>query len=573
MIGPPRMSERDDVIPLPLDDDDDDVAWALQTAAVQWRRGAKADSVVWLRRAVESAMEVGHVPRATQLNELIAGVEERIVADIFSASEPTTVTSDGVDDLLDTTVSTSRASIDIEFDEGDRTDMIVSSSELIPGDSLPVPGSPPPSAPSEPPGPAVPLPRFPLPSEPRRARPPPPPSALAREKSAPPPPVSPMLPAEPDEPFSSEPPRSVAPDSLPTVSAEEADILGELPPVSEALGSLDLAPSVPAPPPFSELPPAQEAGVIGSDGSTLAPLEAPAEPALADVLGITDLFPPAESAAEAVQALAEPEAEVASAAAPPAKSEAPDPGPRIRGVSLADVAGLQDLPPEAQEKLVQTARIDVRDVDEEVSGFAVALVVEGWASIMPAIADVACAFAQVGDVVFTHGTFDDPVALRVVAGETDTAIAVWDREALEAATSDCPWVADELRLVADRFQGLAGAAMGPLGDRLDDTLRQMVTDRCEVRSFLPGEAIVASGKPVPGMFIVGGGAVELVSGEDVVGELGPGEFLFATSVMAASPAPMGARAGAQGVLLLFAERHTAHELLVSVPPLLEILAG
>lgn len=44
------MSAPDDMIPLPLDDDD--VAWALQTAAVQWRRGAKPDAVLWLRRAV-----------------------------------------------------------------------------------------------------------------------------------------------------------------------------------------------------------------------------------------------------------------------------------------------------------------------------------------------------------------------------------------------------------------------------------------------------------------------------------------------------------------------------------------
>ena len=39
------MSAPDDVIPSPLDEDDDDVAWALQTAAVQWRRGAKPDAV------------------------------------------------------------------------------------------------------------------------------------------------------------------------------------------------------------------------------------------------------------------------------------------------------------------------------------------------------------------------------------------------------------------------------------------------------------------------------------------------------------------------------------------------
>ena len=36
-------------IPAPIDGDDDDVAWALQTAAVEWKRGAQTDAIAWLR--------------------------------------------------------------------------------------------------------------------------------------------------------------------------------------------------------------------------------------------------------------------------------------------------------------------------------------------------------------------------------------------------------------------------------------------------------------------------------------------------------------------------------------------
>ena len=56
-----------DGIPPPLDDDDDDVAWALQTAAVQWQRDAHADAVVWLRRAVDAAVAAGRPDRAQSL--------------------------------------------------------------------------------------------------------------------------------------------------------------------------------------------------------------------------------------------------------------------------------------------------------------------------------------------------------------------------------------------------------------------------------------------------------------------------------------------------------------------------
>ena len=133
---------------------------------------------------------------------------------------------------------------------------------------------------------------------------------------------------------------------------------------------------------------------------------------------------------------------------------------------------------------------------------------------------------------------------------------------------------DTLATVADRLQALAGAAMGPLGERLDDALREQVTGRCEVRTYLPGESFVDQGAPVPGMHIVGAGRVELVddSGK-VLEELGAGQLLFASEVLSAGAAHATARAGEGGALLLFAPRLVAHELLVSVPPLLEIFAS
>src|SRR5258706_2042038 len=143
MMAPPEQS----VIPPPLDDDDDDVAWALQTAQVQWKRGSKADAVVWLRRAVESAMSSGKVARAMQLNAYIAKVEEQLVESVFSGSSPPpSPTSDSligivpapsaidvdallgvnrqpsggdIDALLGTPPEAPRQSIDVEFEDPD----------------------------------------------------------------------------------------------------------------------------------------------------------------------------------------------------------------------------------------------------------------------------------------------------------------------------------------------------------------------------------------------------------------------------------------------------------------------
>ncbi len=258
----------------------------------------------------------------------------------------------------------------------------------------------------------------------------------------------------------------------------------------------------------------------------------------------------------------------------PSPSLPPADRPAILGtVNLGDVRGLGDLPPEAHQLLIDRARIEQLATGEEAGFFAVALVLDGWVSLMPAIVDAACATAVVGEVVFTQGTLGEGVALRVVAGHDKTRVALWDAKTLAEATCGCPWVADDLRLIADGFQALAGAALGPLGDRLDDALRSMVTARCEVRTLLAGEVVVTAGKPIPGMHIVGAGSIDLVDSRGKVAKTHTaGEFLFAAQVLGGGTAPWTAQAGAEGALILFAPRMVAHELLVSVPPLLEILA-
>jgi hypothetical protein len=245
----------------------------------------------------------------------------------------------------------------------------------------------------------------------------------------------------------------------------------------------------------------------------------------------------------------------------------------LYGVRLSEVRGFSDLPASALDRLAQQAKIENLNAGEEASFFSVALVLDGWVSLMPAIAESACATAVVGEVVFTEGTLDNGLMLRVVAGQDNVVVATWDSAAIAEATIECPWVADDLKLLADGFQALAGACLGPLGDRLDDSLRSIVTSRCEIRTLLPGEQLCAAKKPVPGMHIIGGGEVELVDENGrVVKTHGTGEFLYATQVLAGGGAPFMARAGSQGALVLFAPRMSAHELLVSVPPLLEILA-
>src|SRR5215475_15576426 len=96
--------EGEPVIPAPDADDDDDVAWALQTAAVQWQRGQRADAVVWLRRAVDASISAGRAERTRELTRLAASVADRLVVEAMavpdSQAPPRAQESEDVDELL-----------------------------------------------------------------------------------------------------------------------------------------------------------------------------------------------------------------------------------------------------------------------------------------------------------------------------------------------------------------------------------------------------------------------------------------------------------------------------------------
>jgi signal-transduction protein with cAMP-binding, CBS, and nucleotidyltransferase domain len=135
-------------------------------------------------------------------------------------------------------------------------------------------------------------------------------------------------------------------------------------------------------------------------------------------------------------------------------------------------------------------------------------------------------------------------------------------------------VHDELRFIADRFLALCGATLGPLGERLDESLRGAVFARLEVRALQPSEVLINAGESIPSLFVVGGGRLEVVDASGVaIEELDSGAFVYPDKMMTAQAAPHTVRSGPGGALLLFAPRSVAHELMMSVPPLLEVLAG
>jgi hypothetical protein len=289
------------------------------------------------------------------------------------------------------------------------------------------------------------------------------------------------------------------------------------------------------------------------------PAESPSPAVPADVPPVP---PPPRSAARLVPPPLPPE--------PPASSNAPS-----NGIDLSQVEGLSDLPDDARLEFANAATIQGLAREDEVSGFALALVLEGSVDLSATIVDAAAQRLNAGAVLRARGTIEAIAPMRLVGASDQSRVATWDEDAVTHAFRTCPWVEDELRAAGDLHQALVGITMGPLGERLDPSLRADVASRLRLRALGDHEVIATRGKPVPGLLVVGAGELEMVdeNGTATGMVVRSGEFLFASEALRAAPAPNTVRAAQGGALVLMAERGVAQELLMTFPPLLEIFAG
>ncbi|WP_437712613.1 cyclic nucleotide-binding domain-containing protein [Sorangium sp. So ce448] len=373
--------------------------------------------------------------------------------------------------------------------------------------------------------------------------------------------------------------------------------------------ALDEASGVPAPEPVEELlddadlalveePPAQAPAAAprpasAADARAPASVEALPDLAAAPRVGVPEVErrPAAgESADLAAMALdaptsAPPETEALAALdlAPEIAPDLPRPGAAsaapaadaaaLTGRDLEQIEAFADLPEEMHDELALAARVEDLSADEELAVDGAALVLRGDAAVCANIVDIPAERAATRALVPSRGTLEEGIPLRVVAGAGGARVAIWDQATIDHALRSCPWVLDELRTVADRIQSLAGATMGPLGE-LEDTLLRRVLGRLRLRGLAPGEHFIHAGNPIPGLAIIGAGALELVAerSQEIAGTARPGELLFASELLGGQPAPSIARAAGGGALLLIADHPTLRELFESTPELLSILA-
>jgi hypothetical protein len=244
-------------------------------------------------------------------------------------------------------------------------------------------------------------------------------------------------------------------------------------------------------------------------------------------------------------------------------------------LDLSRVEAFADLPDDARVAFAHAATLAELGRDEEVSGFALALVLEGTVDVAATIIDAPARRLGAGAVMRARGTIEHVEPIRLIGAAGVARIATWDDAAVAEAFRSCPWVEEDLRASGNRFQAEVGITLGPLGERLDLALRTSVLGKLSLRALAEGEVFVTRGASIPGLLFVGAGELELLGEGDVPAPatLRSGDFLFPGEALRAAPAPATVRAARGGALILFAERGVAQELLVSCPPLIEIFAS
>lgn len=622
-------------IPPAKDTDAEDVVWGLQTAETLWKRGERIDALVWLRRAAQAAGDANDDDRAlelarhaAELTEWMASTEEPLSSEPAGASGAAKpLASDAADALA---APPAEVQAPVEVDVEPPPPWVHTAPTTAPPA---VPPRPPPPRPPSSPTMQTPEPTF---SEgattvapgalddedegrPSATSVPPAekvhagmfdPWADQASQLAPasPAPSSPLAPdVEPEEevvtsvrPAALARPGSDAPLSSPALAP--ARPVAIVPPPRPSRPSVGAKPKAPPPLPPRARPPAPKPSApavvaavpsAGADAATEvdvdvdvdeaaslpppgAPAEAPAASASVEAPPAAETSPtevePAPSEASAVEAASAP-APAEASPAEPAPSEPASAEAAAAPLDLDDVEAFADLPDDARTDFAAAATIHALAEGEEIGTFALAYVVSGSFDVAATVVDAPAVRLADGAVLRARGTTDENVPIRFICATPRGVLATWSDASVDEAFRTIPWVEDDLRAAADRVQTLVGITIGPLGERLDVSIREEIVGRLTMRPLVAGELVVQEGEPVPGLLLVGIGELELVKDDEVVGAVGSGDFLFPTEVLGAGSAPSTARAGSGGALVMFGDRRIAQELLVTCPPLLEVFAG
>ncbi len=422
------------------------------------------------------------------------------------------------------------------------------SSAMLPPPSLEAPSAPPPAAPM----PKIASPRL----------------ATIRAHAG--------MPASTPPSARSSPPLSAAPPAAPPLSS--------VPPMASAGPSVPMPVPRPAPStvprPLSVRPPKLELDLDGTGRPETQDRLAPAR-VLETQPGVgTRRTEVTETRAKASPSVAPSVTETQKGISPstpprPSPFDMPKPVVKPKAVDPSRCDALADVPDDARERLVAAGEVVALLPDEEIDAPSMILVLQGEVEVRPRGATATLEIVGADQLRLLTPIAPCTGALVLVGGQKGARVLSLPESAVEELRAAAPWVLSDLEPSSDDLFVVVGALRGEIGRRLDDSLLTAVLGRAETMRLAPGAIVVKNGELVRALVVIGAGSLSLrVSNATDAQELGsidPGEVLFPRELLERTAAPSAARAGPDGALVLVTTRAATEELLVTFPPLLEIL--
>ena len=236
---------------------------------------------------------------------------------------------------------------------------------------------------------------------------------------------------------------------------------------------------------------------------------------------------------------------------------------------------LADVPDDAREALVRQSEKVALLPDEVASAPAMVIVMQGELEVRAPGFVTHLDVISAGQVRVLVAFAPADGSLLVVGGPKGARYLSLGLDAIELLRAAAPWVVQELEPASDDLHVVAGLLRGRFGRRLDGAMIEAILSRAKTMRLAPGAKVVKQGEAVRALILVGAGELTMRGGDDaesaILDTVPVGDFLFATELLGRRASPATVRAGDRGALVIVATRAATEELLVTVPPLLELL--
>lgn len=236
---------------------------------------------------------------------------------------------------------------------------------------------------------------------------------------------------------------------------------------------------------------------------------------------------------------------------------------------------LADVPDDAREALVMQAEKVALLPEESAEAPAMVIVLQGELQVRSHGHVTHLDSITQGQVRLLVAFAPAEGNLEVSGGPKGARYLALGISGIELLRAAAPWVVQELEPASDDVHVVAGILRGRHGSRLDGPMLDAILSRAKTMRLAPGATVVRQGEAVRALIFVGAGVLTTRDGVEsdspILQTLEPGEVLFAMELLGRVASPATVRAGDQGALVIVATRAATEELLVTVPPLLELL--